>query len=202
MSETLRIAPLGIVLTATLLFSGCSTPAEMQADYPSFNGVSEIAATGDVVVRGEFIDSHEDILYPTIDDGGNEIDNPQAGLSAEEIERARKEGAVPVTISSVRVLSVLKGDAKPGEVIEVSQLGGSIDGEKISERETQLLGSIKADSLVLVLASHCDAPYDLLHPTEAVYAVDSSGKVSALSSEEGFAVSTLDDLEKAVDRAG
>lgn len=202
MPQSMKITSLGLAFICALLFTACIAQAETQADYPSYGNVSEIAAAGDVIVQGEVLGSHAGILYPSSDDSTDETANPQGGLADDETGRAREEGAVPVTISSVRVIDVLKGDAEPGDVIQVSQPGGSGDGGQTAEGDAPRLGSIAAESLILVLAAHDDAPFDLLNPTEAVFTVDSSGKVTSLSSANGFEVSSLEDLKKAVASAG
>lgn len=66
-----------------------------------------------------------------------------------------------------------KGDAKPGQLIDVGQLGGSYKGvDYVQAEATKLKGG---DTYVLFLETYPDAPAALLNPNQAQYQLDASG---------------------------
>lgn len=111
---------------------------------------------------------------------------------------------MPITISDLQVAQVLKGSVRLAQTISVSQLGGTLRGQRVRERGTPLLGefarSVPTASFLLALASH-DGPFDVLNPEMGIYGVDhaeallrldpSSHTVSPATSEQGRGVLTV-----------
>lgn len=80
---------------------------------------------------------------------------------------------VVITVRQVEVVKVYKGDAKPGQLIDVGQLGGLYKGvNHVQAEATKLKGG---DTYVLFLATYPDAPAALLNPNQAQYQLDASG---------------------------
>ena len=179
-----------LVAAAGLALAGCSSAPEVvtsYADYPSYGTPQEIVDAADVVVRGEVTGARVKEDQPIVSTTGDPSLNPQAGL-----EEVTDVPGVVVTISTVRVEEVIKGDVAVGDVIEVAQLGGLYDGVRYVEASTVSLEE-GGEDYVLLLADHGPGvPYDLLHPVQAMYTVD-SGDLDPVADNE-VAVDTVDDL--------
>ncbi|MBO1900788.1 hypothetical protein J4H92_02360 [Leucobacter weissii] len=170
------------------------------ADWLSYAGPKEVAQDADVVIVAKYVDEHRDTLYPDVSAGGDPETNPQHGLSEEELERAREDGAIPLNVSRVEVTEVLKGGAKAGQTLEIAQIATEIDGELVPESSTTLLKDVESELLLLFLAEYDDAPYDLLNPTEALYELDQDGTLRSFSDQPGFQVGTLRELRAEIAR--
>ncbi|WP_298564035.1 hypothetical protein [Streptomyces luteogriseus] len=164
-----------------------------EADYPAYDSLDDIVKTADVIVRGTVVDSRVTESKPEVSTDGDPLTNPQAGLSAEE---AAETDPVVITISTVKVSEVLSGPGKVavGDTVEVSQLGGTLDGVAYEEQSTTTLSKDGTD-YVLMLAEHGEAaPYDLLNPEQALYTVEGEEQIEPVT-EEGFDdIGTVDEL--------
>lgn len=189
------------VLAASVL-SGCSTgkPEEVvtHANYPSYNSSEEIAKAADVVIRGTAITSRNDKMLPDVSTDTDPAVNPQAGLSPEEIADFREEAAVAITVTTVRVGEVLKGDVAVGDVIEVKQLGGELNGVRYRDSTTTLLSAGSTSEYVLLLSSYGPGkPFSLLNPEQAMYTVGSGEDLLPVG-EKAAVVDDIPELESAI----
>lgn len=159
----------------------------VHADYAQYASADEAVRSADLVATGTYLSSYETLLYPTIDtEAGDGRTNPQHGLDDTDIPVA--ELAVPITISRVRVDSVIKGSALVGEVIEVSQPGGTINGSRVREADTILLSDLATQgavsSLLMVLRHHPDGLYDGLNQVEGIRLLAPDGRVLPLGKQQ------------------
>ncbi|MER7568584.1 hypothetical protein ABTZ93_37370 [Streptomyces sp. NPDC097941] len=200
----------GTALLAAVILVGCSTDGSpegkakpkavaaadvvpYEADYPSYDSVDALVKQSDVVITGTVIGTQVRELSPEAPTNDDPVANPQAGLSPEE---AAQSDPVVVTVSSIKVSQVLSGagDVKAGDTIEVSQLGGTLDGVTYKEQETTALAGDSTE-YVLMLADQGDKnPFDLLNPQQALYTVGSGDEVTPVA-EGGFDdIGTVDEL--------
>lgn len=180
----------------TLVTSGCVPAAPpAHADYPGYSSIGDIADAADLVVHVKFMSADEEVLHPALVSEGDPAIHPQAGLDEQELEAAMRDGAVPVTVSTVQILEVLAGSGSaPGDLIRISQLGT----REQSSAETTLLSALSPDdTAVLFLRSWGADPYDLLNPEQGMFVISRDGNVRALSSDPRFTVSSLGALRAA-----
>ncbi len=182
-------------IAGVLALAGCAAESnEIMADYPGYSSITEAADASALVVAGEVVDTRTEELRPETSDSDDPNVNPQLGVPQEEVDQLP---GVLITISSVRITEVVKGDAAVGDVIEVSQLGGEKDGRRVVERSTTLIDSLDSQ-VVLFLAAHEDAPFDLINPEQGVLTLD-GGNLEALSQSGLEAPATLSELRSEVE---
>lgn len=170
-----------LALSSAVVLAGCTLQtSESIADYPAYATSGDIIRAADVVVRGTSVRSRVERAYPDVSTSGDPVSNPQAGLSEKEAKDAREAGSVVVTVSSVKVLEVVKGNVKVGDTIEVSQLGGTLSGVANSEKHTTILPTDGSQYVLLLAAFDPGHPYSLLNPEQAMYAVSSDGTLSGV----------------------
>ncbi|MDM7829964.1 hypothetical protein [Cellulomonas edaphi] len=179
-----------LLVVGVLALAGCSSDPEVvvsYADYPAYSTPQEIVDAADAVVRGTVTGSRVKEDRPEVSTDGDPSLNPQAGL-----DEVPDVPGVVVTISTVRVEEVVKGDVAVGDLIEVAQLGGLYDGVQYVEAATTTLE--EGSDYVLLLAAHgAEVPFDLLHPVQAMYTVD-HGDLDPVAPDNEVAVDTLDEL--------
>lgn len=200
-----RLVAVGVVLVVgSLTLTGCSAPEQqqaaakgdtivMKADYPAYDGASQAAADSDLIIQGSYVDSHVTLLRPEDSTDADPLSNPQAGADPSTIDADSM--SVVVTVSTVRVDAVVKGDVAVGDVVEVSQLGGTYDGTTYEEESTTLLPDLDS-SVVLLLAQTSDDGFDLINPEQGLL-IDDGGSLESTGGEEAFDdVTTLDALRE------
>ncbi|MFF3654114.1 hypothetical protein [Streptomyces olivochromogenes] len=169
-----------------------------EADYPSYDSVDALLKQSDVIVRGTVVGSQVRELSPEAPTGDDPVANPQAGLTPEE---AAESDPVVVTVSTVKVAQVLSGadDVKVGDTVEVSQLGGTLDGVTFQEKQTTALAEDDTQ-YVLMLADQGDTnPYDLLNPEQALYTVGSDDEVTPVADGGFDGIGKVDELAAKAD---
>lgn len=170
------------------------------AAYPAFSTSPELIQKADLVIRGVALNSRVEQLFMDVSEGTDPQENPQAGLTPEQAEEARKSSPMVVTVSTVRVDEVIKGDVAVGATVEVSQLGGTFEGVRYEEAETSILSS--DTSYVLFLAAHGSSkPYDLLNPKLALYEVSAGGALTPVNDTNPIDIKTLRGLKAAAKSA-
>ncbi|MFF3955547.1 hypothetical protein ACFYY1_20265 [Streptomyces sp. NPDC001890] len=186
----------GSLLVLALSAAGCSNGGEQaggkaaekseviayQADYPVYDSLDEVVEKADLIVKGTVVGSTVKELRPEKSTDTDPLTNPQAGLSEEE---AAETDPVVITVSEVKVSEVLAGDAEPGDIVEVSQLGGERGNVTYQEKHTTTLAK-NGTQYVLMLAGHgASAPYDLLNPEQALYTAGERGRIEPVG-DGGF----------------
>ncbi|MDR1431680.1 MAG: hypothetical protein LBI99_06130 [Propionibacteriaceae bacterium] len=190
-----KIFPAAIL--AALLIPGCSTTSQITADYFAYGTVDDAVQTAQLIVTGTYLDSREDSIgCPEEPEPGlTEEENPQLGVPAEEITDL---GCSPVTISSIKVTSVLKGSAEVGETIEVGQDGGTIDGIRQLEAHTVLLSDVAAKGDLVFLLTDCGPWYCPLNPHVGILTLDGSETTTISKSSENADIKSLAEIEAAL----
>jgi hypothetical protein len=186
------------VAAATALFlAGCGglTPAatdhvEYLMDYPQYSSVKQMGDEATLVVEATLgTKPRVEKMFPT--DISGETDpkiNPEAGAPEPGLNGEDREGMV-ITVHSATITRVHKGSAKPGEVIEVKQLGGTLDGTTYElENGVPFRDGAK---YLLFLVTYPDSPASLLNPQQAQYAVDVNGTFRPLGGNQ-LAVTNAD----------
>lgn len=184
-------------LAASLLLGGCASDGahaedvvEYQADYADFASLEEAVAASGAVVTGSVVASRTVEVFPDAPTGDDPVANPQAGVKGKDV--AKIPGVV-TTVLTVEVSEVLAGDVAVGDRIEVSQLGGTVDGVTYRERHTTALAD--GGSYLLLLADHGPGvPYDVINPAQGIYTV--SGDAATAVSPEGFADVSLSSVSR------
>lgn len=146
--------------------------------------------------RTDAIVNHPEPMGP---DEGDPESNPNFGMDPEEIaeqERRAREFAEEhpdiYTIYQARVVAVFKGTVRPGDTIEVRQLGGTHDGvrhittdQHEYERGGRYLLFLRADPRL------DGVPAIALNPYQGVYRVADSGALEVLPPND-IAITTAD----------
>lgn len=177
---------IAVAAAVPLLMAGCSSEppkAYMDAIYPEIEGVEQAVEESDLIVVAEVLESREEIIYPEISFEGDPNTNPQAGLTWDDIDM--DELGLPVTITEVRVVECLTGDCVAGEILEIEQMGGMMDGVEYVETGGLLLEDAASDQLVLFLSDEAGVT-SLINPEVSVQALSDDGEtLVAAESEDG-----------------
>ena len=149
------------------------------ADYPHYDDAGAMFNHATLVVQGRVIGAprvaklaenpQPDVSDPNL--------NPNAGAPAGAAGQPAAEPMV-ITVHAFEIAKVYKGSAKAGEIIEVKQLGGVLDGK--TYKDTDVTPLKVGNSYTLFLETYPNSPASLLNPTQAQYPTDASGEVSAL----------------------
>jgi hypothetical protein len=175
-----------ITLSAALaaaLLAGCTSSApreEIQnfdALYKSYATAEDLVSEANLVVRGIAVESRVEEMFPEATATGNPETNPQAGLSEEELKEWRESQGMVVTISTVQVKEVLKGNVSAGSMVEVTQLGGTLDGVRHVEQDTTMLSRTSGEYLLFLGSNGIGKPHSLLNPEQAMYTVKADGSL-------------------------
>ncbi|MFT4229479.1 MAG: hypothetical protein QM602_04240 [Microbacterium sp.] len=153
------ITGLVIAATAVLALAACSSTnptVALEPDYPAYESVEALSAEASLVVEVVIGDSTDDVLAPSYE-GDDPASNPLAGTSEKPDP---EEGAVPITVYDATVQTVYRGDVKTGDLIQVKQLGGTIDGTDYTVDGTTPL--VKGDTVLLFLATYPDSAASIL----------------------------------------
>ncbi|BCR81921.1 hypothetical protein [Arachnia rubra] len=201
MKGHIRKATVALAAASVLGFVGCSgssaepSPADptetlqMSADYPVYSTLDEAGDAAGTIVRGKFLDSRVELLYPdTSPDNGDGLSNPQSGVPSEQITPS--DMAVVATVSRLEVTEALKGDARVGDVIEVIQPGGEYEQVKYTEEKTVPLSDISSSDILLFLDLMPDGHYDLINPEQGLYTVNGDA-LTPVTDENSLGLKTL-----------
>lgn len=189
-------ARLALFVAATLFFAGCgaaTSPAlpshiVYRVDYPQFVDANQLADEATLVVEATVGGKPRvEMMFPTDLSGVSDPKlNPAAGAPRAGV--TDKEGMV-ITVHSVTITKVYKGLIEPDDVIEVKQLGGTLDGTTYELEHVVPFRS--GTKLLLFLATYPNSPASLLNPQQAQYAVDATGSFLPLGGNE-ISLSGLD----------
>ncbi|MEV0307936.1 hypothetical protein [Nonomuraea fuscirosea] len=131
--------------TAASAYRSGVREAVVSADYPRFTSTKEMWDDADLVVQATITglrtarDEPGRILGPGDDGYDDPKANPLSGLGPDELSEAKKQAEREtgdiVTIAEADITRVFKGDLAGGGSIEVRQLGGELDGEKLTAQD-------------------------------------------------------------------
>jgi hypothetical protein len=140
---------LELITTLIVTIYGFPAASYGSADYIYFNSFDEMYARADVIL----ICTAETTSFKNLD-----IDSSPDG-----------ESYYVYTVSTVKADTVIKGDIKPGEKLEVKQLGGFYDNVYHFSDNTDYL--TVGSQYLLFLSIYEDSPASLLNQTQAMYYV-------------------------------
>ncbi|NUW38987.1 hypothetical protein [Nonomuraea rhodomycinica] len=178
-----RMRRLGVVALAVLFMSACAAEEKTvvyAADYPAYDSADALFAGAKLVIEGRLTGTKHVMTEVEPADDETETDpqlNPNAGATPDPATPPAGPPTV-MTVSSVEVLKVRKGLARVGQVIQVKELGGTLDGVTYEEQDaTPLKAGV---TYMLFLETYPDSPASLLNPEQAKYVVTSAGTYSAM----------------------
>ncbi|SDY94155.1 hypothetical protein SAMN05421684_2456 [Asanoa ishikariensis] len=147
-----------VAVVALLAAGGCGKAlggrVVYQGDYPRYQSVAELLERATLVVEATTANPRFDKLYPT--DG-----------------EKTEETAVVITVYDATVTKVHKGSARVGQVVQVKQMGGEIDG--VVYEQPEQVPFRDGTPYLLFLETYPDAAASLLNPDQAQYEVDPAG---------------------------
>ncbi|MFI7705403.1 hypothetical protein [Nonomuraea sp. NPDC049480] len=176
---------LGAVFVAAVFATGCSAGEKTiiyEADYPVYESADALFDRATLVVEGR-VTGQPRVLQQTeeLPEDPQETDpqlNPNAGAPAQAKARTEEPPTV-ITVYSVEVLKVFKGEAKPGQIVEVKELGGELDG--VTYKEVDLVPLRTEQGYTMFLETYPDSPAALLNPQQGKYPLDASGNPQPLA---------------------
>ncbi|MEU4555942.1 hypothetical protein [Micromonospora violae] len=155
-----------------------------RADYPFYTSDDQLFERASLVVQGRVQPASKVVRLVQAAPQGQALPAP--------VEAERREGMV-VTVRTVTVSRVFKGDVKPGDVVQVKQLGGKLDGVTYSEEHGVPL--LDNGQYTLFLETYPDQPASLLNPVQGQYLVDAGNGLRSLPGNEiTTSVNRLDTL--------
>lgn len=171
--------------------AGCATTASqpertvaLAADYPSYGSVDSLGKGADLIVEVSVGQAKDGVMLPDYSSDDPQI-NPYAG--SEETPQPN-EGALPITVYSATVEAVHQGDATVGDVIEVKQAGGVLDGVRY---ELEGVAPLKEGAtMLLFLETYPDSPASILGGDVGAFLAVGDRFVSLGGTE--FAISTTE----------
>jgi len=139
-SVVIVIIMISLALTVMLCIGFLSKPM-YKADYPYYPNVESITNAANLIIVGEVVTARE-VKNLAVDSTPNKTD---------------KE-TTPYTLSTVKVIEVIKGNVSVGEVITVKQLGDYI--HKPEETLYRMKGYLeKGTEHLMFLCEYEDSPY-------------------------------------------
>lgn len=168
---------------------------ELVADYPYYPSARDAAEAATAIVTGTPVSSRFAVEGPLDPGTDDPYLNPQAG--AEEVDPADLQ--VPVTITSVQVTAVIKGEGiAVGDQVEISQLGGLINGVRYVEQGAAYLSSSGSTVEVVAFLSREEpeeGPFHLINSRQALFEI-TGDDVQPLGGTEGIpGISSVKDIE-------
>ncbi len=195
----LRNGAAGFTASFCLLVAACApsprSATEYYLDYPTYDTPTGLVEAADAIVRGRVLSTRVEELYPDMITETDPALNPQAGLDETQLEEVEP---IIITIATVKVTEVVKGEVRANARIEVSQVGGQLDGARYVAHGTTLVVP-RNQEYVFVLAAHPGAPFDLVNPELGLYDAEPRGELTHVSRNNTLPIGSLSDLYDAVD---
>ena len=147
----------------------------MNADYPFYETVGDLAAEADLVVTVQIGGSRNGVSWPIQSDQTNPTSNPQAGVDPSQ---NGQDPAIPITVYEATVDAVHKGGVSAGDTIEIGRTGGTLNGTVYESNETRLNSG---GTYLLFLASLPGHPASVLGGDQGVLVPDSKGGFTSIA---------------------
>ncbi|PZG23931.1 hypothetical protein C1I95_01780 [Micromonospora craterilacus] len=198
MSNSLAIGTAALLLSAACggLTSAPPSTVVYQADYPSYGTAGDLAQQATLIVEARFNEEPRvEMEFPS--DASDITDpqlNPNAGVP--EQEQLKDRTGPVVTVHRATVEKVHKGPVKPGDIIEVKEMGGTLDGVRYENADSAPIATGR--SYLLFLETYPDSPASLLNPLQAKYELDADGNPA--SAPGNTITLTGVDLAKIIDK--
>lgn len=147
----------------------------MNADYPFYETVGDLAAEADLVVTVHIGGSRNDVTGPIQSDQIDPTSNPQAGVDPSQNGH---DPAVPITVYEATVDAVHTGGASAGDTIEIGRTGGTLNGTVYESNEARLKSGA---TYLLFLASLPGHPASVLGGDQGVLLPDNKGGFTSIA---------------------
>jgi hypothetical protein len=181
---SMLVVILGIVVALLTSTTGDTQKDDMwfyHADYIAYENQDTLTVSSDTIVSGTVIDRGVrkiNIAIPV--DSDDPFINPSSTKGMEVNSEINSEDSLSdlpapgdkfltYTVSKVRVSEVYRGNVSVGDVIEIKQLGGFIDGTEYRSDSEKYLSINEQYLLFLLEYADKGMPYCLLNPTQAQY---------------------------------
>ncbi|MDR0431846.1 MAG: hypothetical protein LBH48_00790 [Bifidobacteriaceae bacterium] len=196
--------------------------ATPSVDYQDFATLEEATQAADVIVQAEYVSSEVEPAFgapatgaslPSVEGTAPSPMASPGGSSTPPMPSAGETGSspvpsggwaspspMPVTVSTVRVTAVLKGNVEVGDSIRVRQTGGIVDGTEYIDAETVLLEDLPDRQLVLFLTSNGEDPMELISPMVGLM-VAHGDRLEPAQGPDGISTSPLATSLQAIRRA-
>lgn len=176
-------------LLAAVVLAGCSAPAGpvsqpppgptatamMNADYPFYETVGDLAAEADLVLTVQIGGSHNDVSWPIRSDQTDPTRNPKAGVDPSQ---SAQDPAIPITVYEARVDAVHRGGVSAGDTIEIGRTGGTLNGIVYESNEARLNSG---GTYLLFLTSLPGHPASVLGGDQGVLLPDNKGGFTSVA---------------------
>ena len=152
MASTLGIVALSIALALLICTSLLPKPM-FHGDYPYYPDVEEITNAADVIIVGEVVTA-KNVKNLMVDKTPNKSD---------------KE-VTPYTLSTVKIINVIKGDVDIGDIITIKQLGDykNMPEATLHEMDGYLA---KGTEQLMFLCEYESSPYSPVNPAQGMVEV-------------------------------
>jgi hypothetical protein len=187
MVSTLGVVVLSIALALLICISFLPKPM-FHGDYPYYPDVESITNAADVIIVGEVVTARE-VKNLMVDKTPNKAD---------------KE-ATPYTLSTVKVIDVIKGDIDIGDVLTIKQLGDYKNKPEATLHEMDGY-IVNGTEQLMFLCEYEDTPYSPVNPAQGIMEVrndvlHSNNRYSLFgySTDAANAIRTDDSLDIAIE---
>jgi len=179
-----------IVVVFVLIFPMVIVSAEEEVEidilieFNYFRSVEELRARSSAIVHLEILDERVEWV------------NPWDGFEGEKPYNWRERYEI-FTTHTARIIEVFQGDINVGEIIEIRQIGGSLDGTIL--RNPSMVNFLYGDNVLLFLSGSNSPRYGIAQPYQGAYLVNNDGSLSSyhnhLSDDLGLTWEILNQIQ-------
>ena len=156
-----------LMLPITIVFAEDEYEMAIYIEYLPFENIEEMGSASSDIVQLEILDERAEWVNVWV---GLE-DTPDRLYDVYTIHRAR-------------VLNVFQGDLEIGEIIEVRQMGGILDGTTLEN--PSMINFSYGDNVVLFLGEAVTSHFVIMLPYQAAYFVSDDGSLLRAHPKRGF----------------
>lgn len=163
--------------------SATSDVVTFDADYPAYDSLDSLSKASDVVAQVRFTGQYRTVLIEPIapEDPNDPEQNPALGAPPAPSD-APVTPPIVSTVYEARIVEVVSGPVSAGDMIEVSELGGTYQGRKYVQEDGIAL--IPTKEYLVFLRTEEGHPAQLLNPDEAKYPKDKRGDFVPLATND------------------
>lgn len=179
MRKKLKIIVINMIVLIIITVSGCSNSdksndnksndnkviQKVYVDYESYESIEELIESTDWIIEGEVIKSRVELSDNLLKLSEEEMENEEINTTEES-----NTGETPITIYSIEVKTVYKGEIAKEEIIEVKELGGETDTVILINEDAVNLQV--GDNYVLFLKTFENNPSVLMNSIQSYYKID------------------------------
>lgn len=138
-----------LILTAIIVVNIAPKPM-FHGDYPYYPDVKSVTEASDVIIVGEVVEA-KNVQYLMVDKTLNKTDKEKT----------------PYTLSTIKVIEVLKGNVEIGDIITIKQLGDY--KSKPEETLNKMDGYLSINTKHLMFLRQYDtSPYSSVNPAQGI----------------------------------